>query len=60
MKRQNELTDIDDVEFVFETGAARKFRLASGVQVWIPKSMSEWDGKTLTLPTRYAIEKGLV
>lgn len=60
MSRDAETVDIDDVSWVAETEAAICFETADEREVWIPRSLCEWDGETLTIQLWKAKELGLV
>lgn len=55
------LADITYDDIAHETEAAWLF-VIDGEEVWIPKSIAEVDepSKTVTIPERFAIDKGLV
>lgn len=46
-------------KLVHETGAAWKLDVGLPDPIWVPKASVEFDGVTLTIPERLAIEKGL-
>lgn len=57
-------SDIVDLEarLVHETDKAYLFDFGGDDNVWIPKSMCEWDdaSQEVSMKESYAIEKGLV
>lgn len=56
----NEMTEVD-ARLIRETEMAFLIDDGSGEQVWIPKSLTVYDGgSTFTIPEWLAIEKGLV
>lgn len=57
--RDERLANID-AEFIYETDSA--FLISDGdTEMWVPKSMCEWDGKTqFTMPEWKALELGLI
>lgn len=60
MPKEPEIVDIA-CEILHETEKA--FLIFDGdKQVWIPKSVGEWDedGKTMAMPYKWAHEKGLI
>lgn len=58
-KKGAEVVDVD-VDLVHATDKAWLFRLGNGNQVWVPKSVGEYEDGKCTLPTNYATEKGMV
>jgi hypothetical protein len=55
------LTDITYDDIAHETEKAWLF-IIDGEEQWIPKSIAELDedSKTVTIPERWAVDKGLV
>lgn len=60
MSDRSDLVDIDDVAYLRETDLAILFQTSGGKEVWVPKSVAEWDGDILTLPESWAQSKGLI
>tara|TARA_R110002167_G_scaffold42512_3_gene129106 strand:- start:2474 stop:2647 length:174 start_codon:yes stop_codon:yes gene_type:complete len=56
---KSELIDMEAI-LKHETESAWLLDTGDEKPVWIPKSMAEFDGETLTLPEWIATEKGLI
>ena len=55
---RSNLVDIE-ARLVHETPKAWRLDVGLDEHVWIPKSVGEFDGETLTIPEPIAIEKGM-
>jgi hypothetical protein len=55
-------SDLIDIEarLVRETEKAWLLDVGGDESVWVPKSVAEFDGETVTLPERMAQEKGMI
>ncbi len=58
-KKGEELVDVD-VDLVHATERAYLFRLGNGTQVWVPKSVCEYENGTCTVPTWWAEKEGMI
>jgi len=58
-KKGAEIIDVD-VDLIHQTEKAWLVSPDGRHKVWIPKSLGQYDNGVLTLPTSYAIDKGLV
>lgn len=56
----SDLVDVD-ADMIHETEKAYKIKDGNGNEVWIPKSMCEWDGDgKFTMKESFAMSKGLI
>jgi hypothetical protein len=56
-------SDLVDITCEIRHETAGAFLIFDGdKEVWIPKSIGEWDqdAKTMAMPERWALEKGLI
>lgn len=62
MSREPERVEVDDVKYISETPSAILFETSQEAEVWIPKSLCEWDpdSKTLSIDDWKAEELGLI